>query len=380
MPTRPETINAVHYRTGDVWAFEFASGKVRARRRVRERAAAVFGPGFVDLQCNGYAGVDFNRKETEPIVIAGAFRAMWERGCTEVLPTVITTSRERAEEFFRDLVVALRGNPEASRSVLGFHLEGPFISPEDGARGAHPVAHTRPVDGRLFRILQRAAEGGIRLLTLAPEVSGALPFIRELRAEKILPALGHTLADAATVRAAADAGALMSTHLGNGCPQMLHRHSNPIIAQLAEARLAASFIADGIHLPPETLRVLWRARGAEQSVLVSDAMAAAGVPPGRYSIGEMEVEVGEDRVVRQPGSPNFAGSALTMDRAVENLVKFAGVPLAEAWDAASTRPWALLRRAGAVRGKPRSEVIARWRNGKLTVLAALRGTKVLWSL
>jgi N-acetylglucosamine-6-phosphate deacetylase len=126
------------------------------------------------------------------------------------------------------------------------------------------------------------------------------------------------------------------------------------------------------------LRSLWRAKGAERSVLVTDAMAAASAPPGRYSIGELEVQVGEDRVVRQPGTQNLAGSALTMERAVAGLVRMAGVSLAEAWNAASVRPWELLRRAGGVKRRSESVVVARWAGGELEVLATFRGTRVLW--
>lgn len=364
---------------GGTFAFLHDGARVISRKRVRARADAVCGPGFVDLQCNGYAGVDFNRRETEPVVIAGAIRAMWENGCTEVLPTFITAAPDAIDEYLSDMAKALASDRDAAASVPGFHLEGPFISPEAGARGANPLAHVRAVDRRLWRRWQRLAGGRIKLVTVAPEVGGALKFIGMLRAENVLPAIGHTLADAACVRAAADAGAMMSTHLGNGCPQMLPRHNNVIIAQLAEERLAASFIPDGVHLPEETLRVLWRARGAEKSVIVTDAIAAAGAPPGIYSIGDLEMDVGEDRVVRRPGAPNLAGSALTMDRAVAGLANMTGMPLADAWRAASLRPWDLLRKAGAVRGRPRSEIVARWSGGRLEVLAAFRGNRVLWA-
>ncbi len=376
---RPSTrsILAAHYRTGETFEFRLQGGRLISRERVRQAATAIFGPGFVDLQCNGYAGVDFNRCETEPIVIAGAIRAMWEHGCTTVLPTFITAAPEGLDEYLSDVDTALKGDAEAARSVPCFHLEGPFISPVDGARGAHPEAHVRPVEPRLWRRWQKAADGRIGLVTLAPEVRGAMPFIQKLRAEKVLPALGHTLADAERVALAVDAGAMLSTHLGNGCPQMVHRHLNPIFAQLGEDRLLASFIADGVHLPPEVLRSLWRAKGG--GVLVTDAMAAAGAPPGHYSIGDLEVEVGADRIVRQPGTANLAGSALTMNEAVANLVRIARVPLADAWDAASLIPWALLRQAGSVRGPLGSTVLASWTNGELKPLAALRGTKVLWT-
>jgi N-acetylglucosamine-6-phosphate deacetylase len=370
---------AAHYQTGELVEFTLDEGHASGRRARRGPTDLVFGPGFVDLQCNGFAGVDFNRRETEPIVIASAVRAMWEHGCTEVLPTFITAAPDALDEFISDFVKALACDAEAARSVPGFHLEGPFISPQDGARGAHPAKDVRPVSEKLWRQLQKVAEGRIRLVTLAPEVRGALPFIRKLREEKVAVALGHTMADAATVAAAAEAGASLSTHLGNGCPELIHRHQNPIFAQLGEDRLAASFIADGLHLPAEVLRGLWRAKGPGRALLVSDAMAAAAAPPGRYSIGDLELEVGADGVVREPGKKHFAGSTLTMENAVANLVRFAGVSLAEAWTAASVQPWEVLRRAGAVKKRPESCVVARWSEGRLEVQAAFRGTRVLFA-
>jgi N-acetylglucosamine-6-phosphate deacetylase len=370
---------AAHYQTGEMVEFGVDGELATAKRARRKDTDLVFGPGFVDLQCNGFEGVDFNRRETEPIVIAGAIRSMWEHGCTEVLPTFITAAPDALEEFIFDMLQALASDREAAQSVPGFHLEGPFISPVDGARGAHPRAHVRRVSEKLWRHLQDVAKGRIRLVTLAPEVRGALPFIRQLREERVLPAIGHTLANRACIAQAVEAGAMMTTHLGNGCPQMMHRHENPIFAQAAEDQLAASFIADGIHLPAEVFRALWRAKGESRSILVTDAMAGASAPPGRYSIGELEVQVGEDRVVRQPGTKNLAGSALTMEEAVAGAVRMGGISLAEAWNSASVRPWDLLRKAGAVKRRPESVVVARWSEGRLQVLATFRGTKVLWA-
>jgi N-acetylglucosamine-6-phosphate deacetylase len=370
---------AADVRSGATFEFSFDAVRLIERRPVRAKAQAVFGPGFCDLQCNGHAGVDFNREDAGLSDIAAAVRAMWRNGCTFVLPTLITASKERLCGLFARLVATMRTHPEVAESVPGFHLEGPFISPVEGARGAHPLAHVSPVNGKLWRECQRAAGGRIKLLTVAPEVKGAIPFIRQMRKESVLPALGHTLADAATVAQACDAGAMMTTHLGNGCPQMMHRHRNPIFAQLGEDRLAASVIADGVHLPADVLKLFCGVKGPSRTVLVTDAMAAAGAPSGRYTIGDLDIEVGDDRVVRQPGSPNLAGSALTMDRGVAGLVTMAGFTLAEAWAAASTVPWSLLRRAGAVGRPGETCVLARWSGGDLRVLATLRGKRVLWA-
>lgn len=374
-------LRAAHYRTGEVWAFTFRGDRLVERARARGEAELIFGPGFCDLQCNGFAGVDFNHPQTVPEAIAGAVRAMWRHGCTLVLPTIVTQHPERLEMLFRKLVAAVADDPETRRSVPGFHLEGPFISPEDGARGAHLLDAVRPPDVKLWRRVQRAAEGGIRLVTLAPELPGALPLLRLLRREAVLPAVGHTMSDAAQIRRAADAGALLSTHLGNGCPQQMHRHENPVFAQLGEDRLAASVIADGIHLPSDVVRTIARTKGAARTVLVTDAMAAAGAPPGRYTLSDLVLEVGRDHVVRQPGAPNFAGSALTMECAVANYAAMAGTTLADAWDAASTLPRALLQRAAGDEKTSASDtgtLFIKLQGAGLAVVATLRQRKVLW--
>ena len=376
---KPRKILAADFRTGATYEFTLASARLIGRRRLRAKTDVVFGPGFLDLQCNGYAGIDFNHPATTAEQMAVAIRAMWRDGCAHVLPTLITASPERLSAQFRRLADARHGDEDVAASVSGFHLEGPFMSPQDGARGAHPLAHMREVSRKLWREWQRAADGRIALVTLAPEVRGVLPFIRQLRLENVLPALGHTMADAATISRACEAGALLTTHLGNGCPQMMHRHANPVLAQLSEDRLAASIIPDGVHLPPEIARLYRRVKGAARIVLVTDAMSAAGAPAGRYTIGDLVIEVGKDRVVRQPGSPNLAGSALTMSEAVAKYVEMTGVSLAESWEAASVRPWALLREAGVVKRVPSSTVLARWHGGRLDVLATLHGRRVLWS-
>lgn len=379
MHTGRVTLRARHYRTGAVEEFVLENGRVVSRERVPDASGVelVFGPGFVDLQCNGYAGIDYNYPETTAEQIQQSVRAMWQHGCTVVLPTVITAAPERIEHLFRNLV-AVNASPEIRRSIPGYHLEGPFISPEDGARGAHPLQHVCPPDMELLTKFQRAAEGLIRLVTLAPEVDGGIPFVSQLRQANILPAIGHTMADAATVRAATEAGALMSTHLGNGCPNTMHRHLNPVFAQLGQPGLAASVIADGVHLPPEVLTSIARAKGKELTVLVTDAMAAAGAQPGSYTLGDMTLEVGSDNVVRKPGTPYLAGSALTMNQAVAYFTAVTGFSLADAWDAASKEPLRLLSAAGAVEQVDSGTIIARAGKGEFAVSATLHGNSVLW--
>ena len=370
-------IIAADYRGTAVREFVFTSGKVRVSPSRARRSSYVCGPAFVDLQCNGFAGVDFNNPQTTPEQVCEAVRAIWKTGCASVLPTVITASPDRLEASLRTLVAAREMDPEVRRSIPGFHLEGPFISELDGARGAHPREHVRPPDVKLWRRLHKAAGGLIRLVTLAPEAPGAVRLIRQLRTEKVLVALGHTMATREQIAAATAAGAAMSTHLGNGCPQMLHRHENPILSQLADDGLAASFIADGIHLPPDVLRTFIRAKGQMRTVLVTDAMSAAGAAPGRYTIGELVIEVGKDRVVRQPRSPNFAGSALTMNDAVANKIRAGALDLHQAWAAASTTPAALLQRRCGIRLHP-AQIIARQNVKTLEIQALISAGRLLF--
>ncbi len=366
------TLLAAHYRTGETVQFSQQRGRWKMGPPKRGRTALLFGPGFFDLQCNGYAGIDFNNPNVTPEELATGLRAMWREGCTHVLPTLITAAADRLEHLFRNLCAALALDPEVARAVPGFHLEGPFISPVDGARGAHPLPAVIPVRQPVWRKCQRAAEQRIKLVTLAPEVKGAIPFFRQLREERILPAIGHTMATREHVSAAAEAGALLSTHLGNGCPQQVHRHHNPMMAQLGEDRLTATLITDGIHLPPEVVRAFARTKGPSRTVIITDAMSAAGAPPGRYRIADLELEVGPDRVVRFPGAAIFAGSALTMDRAVALYRTMAGVPLAEAWDAGSTRAWEVMRKADPSLRVPKLAscfVVTRPDEGMLDVVA-----------
>ena len=289
-------------------------------------------PGLVDLQVNGFAGVDFNSPGTSAEQIAGTLPALRATGVTRFLPTVITGSLDHFARCARQLLAV--NDP----AIAGIHLEGPYISPSDGARGAHPRAHTVPARVDDFERRQEAADGRIVLVTLAPEVEGALPLTEYLASRGIRVAIGHSEAGTAAIRDAISAGATMSTHLGNGCAAMLPRHPNLVWEQLAADDLFASFIVDGHHLPPATVKAMVRAKSPARSILVTDAMAAAGCAPGSFRIADVDVEVGTDRRVSLRGTPFLAGSALTMTGAIENTARFTGLPLADILAMASTVP------------------------------------------
>ena len=304
------------------------------------------GPGLFDLQVNGFGGFDFNSsceswRPADFLRIQGALR---RRGIVGALPTLITAAPEemiaRAERYAAILADA----PELEICFPCLHVEGPFISPDEGPRGAHPQRHCRtPRDLPDLVMRMREASGErIGILTLAPELPGALALIEAATVAGICVALGHTQASPGLISEAVAAGARMSTHLGNGSHQLMPRLANYVQAQLAEDELTASFIADGHHIPWYTLKNFLRAKGPGRSVLVSDAIAGADAGPGLYRVGEQQVEVTRELRAQVPGQPNLAGSALTLDRAVLSITTHCGVPFPEAWEMASTRPAALI--------------------------------------
>ena len=229
----------------------------------------------------------------------------------------------------------------------GFHVEGPHISPDDGPRGAHPRRWVRPPDLDEFRRWQDATGNQVRIVTLAPDWPQAVRYIEAITAEGVVASIGHTNATAQQIADAVSAGATLSTHLGNGAHAVMRRHPNYLWEQLAEDRLMADFIVDGIHLPPSFLKVSLRAKTVARSVLVTDAAAPAGCPPGRYQLGEQPVELTPDNRVMLVGQERLAGSALRMDRGVENLMRIAGLSLADAMSMATTNA----ARAGRVPGR-----------------------------
>jgi N-acetylglucosamine-6-phosphate deacetylase len=246
-------------------------------------------------------------------------------------------------------------------------MEGPYISREDGPRGAHPREFVRDAEVDDFRRRQDAASGRIRLLTIAPESPGVLKVIEHAVANGVRVAIGHTGGTPTQIADAVSAGATLSTHLGNGCAQMLPRHPNVIWEQLSDDRLMASFIVDGHHLPPATVKAMVRAKTPARSILVTDAIAAAGMPPGRYTLGTLEVELSPTGRVAAPGAPNLAGSALHLDAAIGNTVRFTGCSLEEVAAMASTRPAEYLGLS------PAGRVVAEWDAAACT----LRVTRVV---
>jgi len=270
-------------------------------------------PGLVDLQVNGFRGLDVNADDVTIDTITALARELWTQGVTRFLPTVITASEEKILHALETIAAARRTDPLVAHSIAGIHVEGPSLSADEGARGAHDVTQLRDPSVDELERWQRAADGLIRIVTLAPERDGALEYITGATARGIRISLGHCSPSPERVREAVRTGATLSTHLGNGIPATLPRHPNAIWAQLASDSLTAMFIADGHHLPADALTAMIRAKGVPRSVLTSDSAALAGSAPGRYTtpVGG-DVTVGHDGRLALTGTPLLAGSGASL--------------------------------------------------------------------
>ena len=347
-------------------------------------------PGFIDLQVNGFAGVDYNDPAAPHEAIAKSIRTMFSTGVTRLLPTVITGSKERITGALKNLTAAKREFERAGLSegaaIEGFHVEGPHISPEDGPRGAHPREHVRPPDVEELKQWLEAAEGLVKLVTVSPEWPETPRYVEELVGKGIAVSVGHTRATPEEIRAAVAAGATMSTHLGNGAHAVLPKTASYIWAQLAEDRLTASFIVDGIHVPANFLKSSIRAKGVERSVLVTDAVMPAMCAPGPYELGQVAVELRSDGSVVLRGGTRLAGSALRMDHAIGNAVRLGEISLRDAIVMATVNAARAGRIQGRLRGLNPGEkgdlVRYRWDGGakRLTVVETLVNGVSVYSL
>jgi N-acetylglucosamine-6-phosphate deacetylase len=339
-------LRARHYATGELLDIVTAAGRIG---RVEAPSAAPpdlsaewAAPALFDLQINGCDGHSFNSERLTPDSVRHVVTVCRRHGLGAICPTLVTNSFEALSHGLATLHRVCEDDSDVARSIPGIHLEGPYICAQDGPRGAHPKQHVRPPDWDEFRCFQDAAGGRIRLVTLAPEHEGALPFIERLSAAGIVVALGHTAASGERIREAVRAGARLSTHLGNGSHAVLPRHPNYIWEQLAEDGLWASLICDGHHLPPSVVRCMVRVKTPARTVLTCDASSLAGLPPGRYREWDQDFEVDPSGKVVVPGTSYLAGSWAFTDRCIGNVIRFAGVSLADAVDMAGARPRQLL--------------------------------------
>ena len=274
--------------------------------------------GLVDLQVNGYRGINFSDMSLTRDDFAQACRGVLEAGTTAFLPTVITSPVDVYEHNLPLMAEVLEAE-ESSGRLLGLHIEGPFIAAEAGARGAHPPEWTRKPDAGFLDKIVGWSKGKVRLLTISAELDGADELARHATNRGIAVSLGHQMATDEDVRRLVEAGATSLTHLGNGVPAMMPRHENPIWAGLANDDLVAMIIPDGHHLPAPVLKTIIRAKGADRCVVVSDASSLAGLGPGTYDFLGDKVVLEKNGRLHSPETGYLAGSSSTMAECMNYL-------------------------------------------------------------
>jgi len=275
-------------------------------------------PGLVDLQVNGYQGVDFAGPDLTADDFVQACTGHFKAGTTALLATVVTGPRQLYERNLPLIAEAIT-HPELEGRVLGIHIEGPFISAKDGARGAHNAEWVRKPDTGLLDEIIAWANGKVRLLTIAAELPGASELARHALSQGIAVSLGHQMATASDLNRLADAGATALTHLGNGVPSQIDRHENPIWPALANDNLAAMIITDGNHLPPAVLKTIIRAKTPEKCIVISDASELSGLAPGRYESMGHKVILDKSGRLYDPKTGYLAGSSATMLKCMNHL-------------------------------------------------------------
>ncbi len=333
------TVSGIHYATGRPVKIEIKDGRIGSvteTDRVEKESLDLFiAPGLIDNQINGYANVDFSGNDLFVEGVIEAAKAIRKDGVTTFLPTLITGSHESLIKNFTILYEVLIKDERFAESVPGFHLEGPYISPDEGYRGCHPLQYIRKPSWDDFIIYQKAAGGKIIQVTLAPELEGAMEFIRSCKLNGLVVAMGHTNSTAEEISKAVEVGVSVSTHLGNGCANFIHRHYNPIWPQLANEKLTSTIIADGFHLLPEELKVFFKVKGPEKLILTSDVIYLAGMAPGKYTFLESEVMLTEEGMLKNTALNCLAGASFPLKTGVCNMMKFTGCSLEDAINMAS---------------------------------------------
>ena len=325
------------------------TGASTALRTVRPESDLPFiGPGLVDLQVNGVDGVDFNDPSLTEVGLLNATRYLLSQGVTTFFPTIITHSTSYTRRLLGTISVACARHPLLQQCIGGIHLEGPFVSKVDGARGAHDKKHVKKPDWELFMSFQKAAGNRIRLITLSPEWDNSSAFITACRRSGVLVSIGHSHATPEQIGQAVAAGATLSTHIGNAIPLMLPRHPNILWEQLAQEALYPGIIADGFHVPDSFIKVVLQAKG-KKCFLVSDVTYFSGMKPGIYPspIGKEVLLEKNGRLSMQGGGGLLAGATSTLRQNVEYLLSKKLAKLDRAWQMASVIPWNLASPTGS---------------------------------
>lgn len=335
-------IEGIEYTSGIPLSIDISEGSIADISFVKsldKRDLPFIAPGLFDIQVNGINGADFNTSPVSYNDIRSAIATLYSHGITSFFPTLITSDSEDLKDSLFRISSFCTDNPDEGRAIAGIHLEGPFISGDEGPRGAHNKEYITVPDVSLLEDWQHCSKGMIKLITLAPELPGALEFIAKCRENGITVSLGHTGANTDQIRKAVAAGAKLSTHLGNGSHLLMPRHPNYLWDQLAEENLWASVIADGFHLPDNFMKVVFRVKG-DHSVLISDSTKFTGMSPGEYNslIGGSVVLSFEGRLCMAENPNILAGSAKTLLDCINYLTSKNICSGTEAWEMASVNP------------------------------------------
>lgn len=330
--------------SGDVLTVTYDADGIRSVDRRHDPAAGIpiLSAGLVDAQVNGFRGFDVNGADTTADTISQITVELASVGVTTWVPTIVTASEESITDALRSVEQARRRDSRVANAVPSVHIEGPFISDRDGARGVHDAEQIRPIDAAEVERWQ-AAGARVGVVTVSPHQADATAQISAIRALGVTVAIGHSHAAPQQITAAVDAGASLSTHLGNGIESLVKRHPNPIWTQLADDRLSCGLIADGHHLPSDTLEVMLRAKGPNRAFLVSDATALAGNPPGRYrtAVGGV-VDLSVDGRLSYVGTEFLAGAAASLADGLRHVLRVTSVGLSQALRLVTENPAAVI--------------------------------------
>ncbi len=339
-----QMIEGIHYATGKPVQIKIENGKITEIKSIQklkdENSKIYIAPGFFDNQVNGFAGVSFAFGESDLTKegIEKATAELWKKGVTTYLPTLTTNSQEVLVRNF--VILANSVSDEKLRgSIPGFHLEGPYINPEDGYRGAHPKQFVRLPNWNDFMEMYKAANGKILQVTIAPELEGAQDFIKKCSEKGIVVAVGHHNASKEQLDLAVKNGAKTSTHLGNGCANMINRHVNPLWPQLANDDLMISIICDGFHLLPEEIKVFYKTKGVDKTIITSDVTSYAALEPGKYKTETGEtIELTKEGKLYYPAQNVLYGSASPITKGIGHVMEVTGCSLKDAIQMSSTNP------------------------------------------
>lgn len=381
--SKEETYIGKHYKTGKTIRIVVQNDKIQSVENIPENKDALWiAPGLVDLQVNGFMGINLNDFHLTIDNIEKISVEMGRFGVTTFYPTLITNDISILKNHL-SLIAEVYNNPKnIYTNIGGIHLEGPFISPEQGPRGAHPLKFILPPDWKLFESLQKAAKGLIKIITISPEYEESISFIEKCVASGVVVAIGHTAATPEQIKNAVNAGASLSTHLGNGSHMLLHRHHNYIWQQLAEDDLWASIIADGFHLPENLLKLFFKLK-SNKVFLVSDTTNFAGLPPGIYSstIGNEVVLDSSGKLSMKSNTECLAGSAKSLLENIQFITQKKLKVFHEAWDLGSTAPMKFLKteKIGLVTGAYADFVLLDKNNQNITIHKTIKKGKIIYS-